>query len=56
MLDGGFKTNPLLIDEPVELEKELVIVHDFRKSIGRFRRTYGIYFKVIKKNRTGNWH
>ena len=41
----------LVTDQPVE-------VQDYRKLTDQFRENYGIYFKLIKKNRkiaTWNW-
>ena len=41
----------LVIDEPVEFEKLLVEVQDFRKIYVCLRGMYEIYLKFIKKNR-----
>ena len=35
----------LVTDEPVEFEKQLVEVEDFRKITNDFRAVYGIYLK-----------
>ena len=41
----------VVTDELVEFEKQLVEVQDFRKITHHFREIYGIYSKLIKKNR-----
>ena len=37
----------LVTDEPVEFEKQLVKVQDFRNITDHFRGIYGIYLKLI---------
>ena len=39
-------------DEPVEFEKELVLVQDFRKFTKYFRGIQAVYFKYIKREKT----
>ena len=41
----------LVTDEPVEFEKQLVEVEDFRKITNDFRAVYGIYLKWMKETR-----
>jgi hypothetical protein len=45
------RTKHLVTDEPVEIEKSLVEVQDFRKINKFSREIYGIYLKPIKKTR-----
>jgi hypothetical protein len=45
------ENRPLVADELVEVEKQLVQVHqDFRIITDRFRRIDGIHLKLIKTN------
>ena len=41
----------LVADEPVEFEKELVGVQDFKRITYHFRGIYKIYLKQRKQNR-----
>jgi hypothetical protein len=43
------ENRPLLADEPVEYEKYLNEVQDFKKFADHFKETYEIYLKLIKK-------
>ena len=48
----------LVAEEPVEFEKKLVKVQDFKKFIDHFMKIYRIYLERIKQNRkmsTCNW-
>jgi hypothetical protein len=46
------ENRPLVADELVEVEKQLVQVHqDFRIITDRFRRIDGIHLKLIKTNK-----
>jgi hypothetical protein len=40
----------VVTNEPVELEKELVQVQDFRGITHDFRGIHELYLKVVKKN------
>lgn len=40
----------VVTDEPVELEKTVVDVQDFRRNIDHFRRICGINLKQTNKN------
>ena len=44
------ENRPLITDEPIEFEKQLVEVQDFRKMTHHFRRIYGIYLTLLKNN------
>jgi hypothetical protein len=44
---------PLVTDELVEFEKELIEIQDFRKIIDHFRGIYGLYLNLMKEKPVG---
>ena len=45
------ENRPLVTDEPIEFENQPIEVQDFKKITHHFRGIYGIYFKLLTKNR-----
>ena len=50
------ENQPLVTDEPVEFEKYLVEVQDFRKITDHFRGIQRIHHKLTKKSRSMQHH
>ena len=42
---------PVVTDAPVEFENQAVEVQDYRKITDHFEQIFGIYLKLIKRNR-----
>ena len=47
----NWEHRPLVTDDPVEFEINLVKVEDFRKITHHFVGIYRIYLKLMKRNR-----
>ena len=47
------ESQPLVTNEPLEFEKQLVEAQDFMKITYHFREIRGIHLKLIKKNQKG---